>query len=665
MSGFFSDLRGSIPEPDVVMNSGPVPSQDPSGWPVGMNGTPDGVINAASDLLGGVQPYSYGKAARLSTQAAYLNIPHVTQRLVPTISIPLPLGRGMFQLNHQVDDGDIAFIVRCMFSPYEMVSQKKKYLRQGVLHAIDPVVNLATVNYLLHGIQRYGFHDDHPEWHTLWVAMGIDEHFPGLAAWMRLCTDDLDYVHRKLQTARRLVVEYVIQNIIKPFGIPRGSEKQGGQHQGLVNKSVTWPVDLVTSLVIDGRVINMINFWKADNISAGDDLILYLCEKDTREYVLSHHPSSIAHNTFEKFTRKTKTFKDPIEKSMQDHFNQFQTVKQLMEDPTPDVFKNLKTTDIVRHSTETLFQLVPGVSSTENVQNAVWKNGYWHIARSQVMQYKHDMRRQVHSDATSVVSGNLLQATFQPVWIEPLSAKRRKIAIVPKLSDLNRALHQALKDMNITSVITFNLPIDVAELDDAVAKFDTGPNIGEFVTRFTSYVLDNESLKTWKMYIETWYNAFQDKCKEVQQLEHVIPYYLRMLRDWLHMFVDFYQEYLERNGKKWMPIAYKNQISKVLSPTTDTQQDITNRGDMQFHNLSLIPDEVILCWTKRLTRKALNKPQVVFDQAAAITPEVISATITPATITPATITPDETSTTITPEVTYTKKFKKVNAQNLS
>ena len=44
-----------------------------------------------------------------------------------------------------------------MFSPFELVNEKKKYNRQGVLYAIDPVVNLATVNYILHGLQRFGF----------------------------------------------------------------------------------------------------------------------------------------------------------------------------------------------------------------------------------------------------------------------------------------------------------------------------------------------------------------------------------------------------------------------------------------------------------------------------------------------------------------------------
>ncbi len=79
-----------------------------------------------------------------------------------------------------MDDGDIAFVIRAMFSPYELVSEKKKFNRQGILHAIDPVVNLATVNYILHGLQRFGFDkNQHKCWNTLWIALGIDHHFSG------------------------------------------------------------------------------------------------------------------------------------------------------------------------------------------------------------------------------------------------------------------------------------------------------------------------------------------------------------------------------------------------------------------------------------------------------------------------------------------------------
>ena len=80
----------------------------------------------------------------------------------------------------QVDDGDVAFVIRAMFSPFELVAEKKKFNRQGILYHIDPVVNLATVNYILHGLQRYGFDkSDHKWWNTLWVALGIDHYFSG------------------------------------------------------------------------------------------------------------------------------------------------------------------------------------------------------------------------------------------------------------------------------------------------------------------------------------------------------------------------------------------------------------------------------------------------------------------------------------------------------
>ena len=229
MAGFFSGLHSNIPNPDVVMNRGPLPPREALNWPVGFNGTPDGRIGSASTLLGGVQPYSYGGPDRLSTQAAYLNIPHVTQRLVPALQLPsaqlLQSGGGMMELHHQVDDGDVAFVVRCMFSAYEMVANKHRYKRQGVLFAIDPLINLTTVNYLLHGLQRYGWDKREQHWHTLWVALGIAEYEPGWAV--------------ELSTSQRKeLVTYLVQNVIKPFGVPRGSERQGGQHQGL-NSPVT------------------------------------------------------------------------------------------------------------------------------------------------------------------------------------------------------------------------------------------------------------------------------------------------------------------------------------------------------------------------------------------------------------------------------------------
>ncbi len=92
-------------------------------------------------------------------------------------------------------------------------------------------------------------------------------------------------------------MDYLVKHVIKPFGIPRGSEKQGGQHQGS-NSPVTWPVDFVTAMVIDGKVINLVNFWKHDDINAGDDLMLYVEDRPCNEYVLSHHPKCMKKQVF-------------------------------------------------------------------------------------------------------------------------------------------------------------------------------------------------------------------------------------------------------------------------------------------------------------------------------------------------------------------------------
>jgi hypothetical protein len=205
MSDFFSGIYSGIKRPDVVMNDGPLPPMSINGgYPAGFNGAPDGKINYANSLLGDLDPYAYGEPARLSTQTAYHNIPHVAQRIVPTLQLPesqpYRMGGSFISVSHQVDDGDVAFVIRAMFSPFELVSEKKKFNRQGILYAIDPVVNLATVNYILHGLQRYGFDKrDHKTWNTLWIALGIDHHFQGRGNY-----DRVSFSEEMLETQKKL-----------------------------------------------------------------------------------------------------------------------------------------------------------------------------------------------------------------------------------------------------------------------------------------------------------------------------------------------------------------------------------------------------------------------------------------------------------------------------
>lgn len=342
MSDFFGKLYSGVREPEIVMGEGPLPPTSTVGMPAGLNGTPDGRINMSQTLLGDVDPYAYGEPDRLSTQTSYTNVPHHAQRIIPEMTLPGPQttrnNGGTIQLTHQVMDGDVAFVIRAMFSPHSLVSDKKAFARQGVLHAIDPICSLSTVNYILHGLQRFGFDAGNAQnWHLLWTALGIDDYFTSL-----LVTDaDRQNGHTKfsdlmlhqqqqidqaeaimqydpktksyatpgnvndgivtvrlnamlkMRDYRRMLAEYLIKHVITPFGVPRGSDKQGGQHQASNgNRSVTWPVDFVTSLLIDGKCINLLNFWKGEDISAGDSLLLHLVDESATEYTLSHHAKS-------------------------------------------------------------------------------------------------------------------------------------------------------------------------------------------------------------------------------------------------------------------------------------------------------------------------------------------------------------------------------------
>lgn len=577
MSDFFSAIYSGIKQPDTVMNQGPLPPTNTAGMPVGYNGTPDAKIDYTSSLLGDVQPYAYGEGARLTTQTAYLNIPHTCQRIVPMINLPDATshkeGGSFFHHTHQVGDGEVAFVVRAMFSPYDLVVDKKKYNRSGVLHAIDPVVNLATANFILHGLQRHGYKADaEPNWNTLWLALDIDNYFEKryngkLSQRMKAADDEIERINAlpqrteldlatrldniaALKSMRRTLCEHVVKNLIVPFGVPRASDRQGGQHQGVNMKSVTYPVDFVVAMVIDGKTINLSNSWRQHNFSSGDDLIYYLEDCPTVAYNLSHHPKSMRKQTFGNLNKwevprhmvagknmcddsvramhrlydliydvatrrvsggrpgapvppapgepylfregastaagpanrlnsanpaiqaaaKLKNKKDwgnvdnvrLLPREAMQAFNRasryFSTTQDLVNFVNTAVFedadKPMSTDSLVRTIErleayykenrdngmprktrlsefemdkmvavdETIYQLLPGVTSSclNGVQEAIWRHGYWHIARSQVMSFAYDEDLRMHSDATVLNRGALLEATFAPVWTQPL-----------------------------------------------------------------------------------------------------------------------------------------------------------------------------------------------------------------------------------------------------
>ena len=150
MMSLFNDLSmGQVQRPDVRMNEGPLPSVETT------YATPDARFGSGSGLLQGISPYAYGEPDRLSTQTSYLNVPHRIQKIVPVLSVPdgSKVPNTYATISHAVADGDIAFILRSRENN-KLLSGEQVCRRAGMSHMLNGFINLATVNYLLAGMQN-------------------------------------------------------------------------------------------------------------------------------------------------------------------------------------------------------------------------------------------------------------------------------------------------------------------------------------------------------------------------------------------------------------------------------------------------------------------------------------------------------------------------------
>lgn len=168
--------------PNTVMNQGPLPPNGTKNLPIEFQ-TPDGLINETNSLLGidlssivftlwqriaypsfktgNLNPYAYGKNDnRPSTQTSYINHPHRIQKVIPKLFIPSSLPEKMdLKLEHAIHDGDLCFTIRMKRS---MLAGNSEFCIAPNIpgKALAPLVNLATVNYILKGLQDPGENRD-------------------------------------------------------------------------------------------------------------------------------------------------------------------------------------------------------------------------------------------------------------------------------------------------------------------------------------------------------------------------------------------------------------------------------------------------------------------------------------------------------------------------
>ena len=384
MSDFFSGIQNAR-FPDLVMNQGPLPPTD--GLPAPLHDTADGRINASSTLFGNMTPYAYGEPGYQSSQVSYVNHPHRIQKIFPELRLP----RGIYQatddfpISHPVDDSDIAFVMRLdRASTFCTLLKNPTVHRYKLGTAIDPFINLATVNYLLAGFQLCTSNlrtDPNNLWKDL--LHSLDKNY---------------FTDHRYENEDNLSLEdivYIVRELITPFGVVRGSEKQGGQHE-MTNAPVTWPVNFVGTLVIDGKERNVLNYWHNMDVSAGDDLCLRLKPMPIppHGYVLNHYFKHVAKQDFKAHNVALRTATH---------------VWQLV----PDIF-HLHAEDEYDPNI-----IMAGGNNRLDIPNPYhWQEwGYWHIGRTQVKANKTSVTGDYYNDDMAM---NLrlahLDMTFSPCW---------------------------------------------------------------------------------------------------------------------------------------------------------------------------------------------------------------------------------------------------------
>lgn len=399
MGDFFGGLRSGVQFPQVVMNQGPLPGS--GGLPTPLHEQPDARINYNSSLLGNLQPYAYGEPGYLSSQNAYLNIPHKIQKIVPVVYLPEARkpAKDIFDLSHPIDDGDIAFVLRLDRNSMFCTGLKNGSMRRaGLGTAIDPFINLCTLNYILSGMQL-GVTNDRDNLWTELLSNLDSSHFGGGGYPKRDYSQPEGFI-----TLSDIV--HVVKNCIRPFGVTRGSEKQGGQDEATLSPA-TWPVSFVVSLTIDGKESNVLNIWYNHDMSAGDDLVLRLKPMPIRPYTLNHYYKGVKRQSWDKVD--TSKFI-------------WQLVPDIMTLSMPSVKEmELWSSSVAALYSDHLkkFNIYPterGLALHADMWwDMVWQEiGYWHIGRSQVMTGRYGTEEYWNNDLANSLRTNHLDITFQP-----------------------------------------------------------------------------------------------------------------------------------------------------------------------------------------------------------------------------------------------------------
>ena len=205
---FFGELKGGgIRPPDVQIN------QDggnllPTASGVRFSGAQ---INKTNNLLSNIDAYSYGQQS-VSDDMAYGVNPHRISKVIPSFKLPGASTSPMddFTLSHGVSKNDLCFTIRMTSGLESRIKGYSWFVKQGISRAVDPIINLATLNYIIRGLQTNNGAND-VNWENFLQSTGWPMDQPGYG---RETFYGGKFQHRN--------VSMFIQDYIRPLGVVIG-----------------------------------------------------------------------------------------------------------------------------------------------------------------------------------------------------------------------------------------------------------------------------------------------------------------------------------------------------------------------------------------------------------------------------------------------------------
>jgi len=330
MADWIKNFMGAPKRPNGDYNSSHMPDLQPNkiqkiGWPGGVFNNQDALLSSMQNAEKKMPLMSKNLMSNQTNNQDYIHIP----RIIIPLTIPCVESEGLTELVKSITSGDVLFNLRYNSQIMKAGLGSRLVRKDGGDSVFS--INLATLNYLLIGLQRYlhKFHEAcmtnnkeefenqlnskqnryrdarrnavpvdrkelNDEKYFLWMNLVTNDDFKNMLhskywdTWVEF--EGLDKEKASLKVLKKYWQKYTcsimwdfINTYAKLAGVFVGSDNQGGNHYGQSNPCSFAPTDFVGVLQAAGKNRKVRNLWcTCDHGTSGGDLLGFrfaLCTK--------------------------------------------------------------------------------------------------------------------------------------------------------------------------------------------------------------------------------------------------------------------------------------------------------------------------------------------------------------------------------------------------